>query len=195
MSSDNRRNEIIDKARPVFARFGLKKATMSNIAKELDLQKGALYYYFRSKEELFAAVIEDESIKLQHRISTAVKKQTKPYRKVLAFFKARLKYLNDCSEYFTTLKREFYEGMIVADKTISKYFEWEKDLLCNIINEGIADKSFQIKSTHVKSLTSALIIGLKGMENQWALNADMAVIGKDVEEFLRIIFIGIYKNA
>jgi len=51
-----RRNQIIVGDRKVFHKKGFTKATMKNIAKEAELGFGTLYFYFKSKEELYAAL-------------------------------------------------------------------------------------------------------------------------------------------
>ncbi len=47
-----RRLEILRSAGAAFSRQGFSSATMEEIAEALDMTKGNLYYYFRSKQEL-----------------------------------------------------------------------------------------------------------------------------------------------
>jgi AcrR family transcriptional regulator len=54
-----RRAAILSVANEVFAEEGYSSASMSNIASRLGGSKGTLYNYFRSKEELFHAHVED----------------------------------------------------------------------------------------------------------------------------------------
>jgi len=57
---DQRRDTILEVAGAVFAEEGFAATSMSNIAARLGGSKGTLYNYFKSKEELFAAVVEQE---------------------------------------------------------------------------------------------------------------------------------------
>ena len=52
--------EIVSSARGLFEKFGLKKTTMEDIAKEAGKGKSSLYYYFESKYEIFEAVVDQE---------------------------------------------------------------------------------------------------------------------------------------
>jgi len=52
--------DILAAARALFERQGLKKTTMDDIASKIGKCKGALYYYFASKEEIFEAVVDQE---------------------------------------------------------------------------------------------------------------------------------------
>lgn len=54
-----RRQAIIDAARASFLHHGYADTSMSSLLMTLGGSKGTLWRYFRSKDELFAAVIED----------------------------------------------------------------------------------------------------------------------------------------
>ena len=51
---EQRKEQILSSALSVFKKQGIEKATMDEIAKEADFGKATLYYYFSSKEEIFA---------------------------------------------------------------------------------------------------------------------------------------------
>jgi AcrR family transcriptional regulator len=55
------REEIVEIARGIFAKFGFRKTSMDEIAKAVKKAKSSLYYYFQNKEEVFQAVIEREA--------------------------------------------------------------------------------------------------------------------------------------
>jgi AcrR family transcriptional regulator len=61
---DQRRDIIIDVAKKVFLEEGFDGASMSMISASLGGSKGTLYNYFRSKEELFEAFVQQYC--LQH---------------------------------------------------------------------------------------------------------------------------------
>jgi AcrR family transcriptional regulator len=55
-----KRRQIIDGARTVFLSRGFDAASMGDIAKHAGVSKGTLYVYFKNKEELFAAIVQQE---------------------------------------------------------------------------------------------------------------------------------------
>ncbi len=57
---DARRQAIVDVAREVFMAEGFAETSMSAIAAQVGGSKGTLYNYFRSKQDLFSAVIQDD---------------------------------------------------------------------------------------------------------------------------------------
>ncbi len=52
----NKRELIIEAAIEVFARDGLEKGKIADIAKEAGIGKGTVYEYFRSKDDIFQAI-------------------------------------------------------------------------------------------------------------------------------------------
>lgn len=55
---DVRKQEILEGALRVFAQKGYDRATISTIAKELNISQGLCYRYFPSKEDIYTAAIE-----------------------------------------------------------------------------------------------------------------------------------------
>lgn len=55
----DRKLEIISAARELFQSKGYDKVTMQDVMDSVGIAKGTIYHYFKSKEELFEAVIEE----------------------------------------------------------------------------------------------------------------------------------------
>ena len=56
---EERRGQILDAAARVFARKGLAGARIADIAAAGEMSQGLIFRYFASKDEVFAAVVED----------------------------------------------------------------------------------------------------------------------------------------
>jgi AcrR family transcriptional regulator len=56
--SEERREQILDAAGTVFARMGFHDARMDDIVDQANLSKGGVYWYFKSKDQLAAALVE-----------------------------------------------------------------------------------------------------------------------------------------
>ncbi|HEX5748856.1 MAG TPA: TetR/AcrR family transcriptional regulator [Archangium sp.] len=56
---EERRRDVLDAARRVFARKGFAAAKISDIASAAGISHGLVHHYFPSKEALFVAVIEE----------------------------------------------------------------------------------------------------------------------------------------
>ena len=53
---EERRNQILDAAVATFSRNGLHKTTIEDIRLEAGLSRGAVYHYFKSKEDIIDAI-------------------------------------------------------------------------------------------------------------------------------------------
>ena len=56
--SEERKDQILNAAEEVFTQKGLDDARMDDIAEETGLSKGTLYLYFKSKDDLIAAILD-----------------------------------------------------------------------------------------------------------------------------------------
>ena len=54
---EGRKKAILRAARKLFFEKGLQSITVENIAKEAELSKGAVYLYFKGKEEIYAQIL------------------------------------------------------------------------------------------------------------------------------------------
>ena len=69
---ETRRREILDAAAACFARNGFHQSSMQDICNEADLSPGAVYRYFRSKEEIIEAMCERNTVEDAETIRLAV---------------------------------------------------------------------------------------------------------------------------
>jgi len=67
-----RREAILEAARAVFAEKGLLAATIDEIAEQAELGKGTIYLYFKSKEAMYTALVEEGLALLVQRFSQIV---------------------------------------------------------------------------------------------------------------------------
>jgi AcrR family transcriptional regulator len=58
---DLKKEQVLQAASEVFARFGFDKTTLDDIGRRAGLNKASLYYYFKNKEEIFIAVVLSET--------------------------------------------------------------------------------------------------------------------------------------
>ena len=73
-----RKERILDGALEVFKSKGLEGATMDEIAQESGFGKATLYYYFKSKEDVFSAILEDGWIKIWESLEPVIANQNGP---------------------------------------------------------------------------------------------------------------------
>jgi len=62
------REQLIDVAARIFDEKGFEKCSMADIAKAVGLGRSALYHYFKSKDEILAAIVEAEALAPTHHL-------------------------------------------------------------------------------------------------------------------------------
>lgn len=77
-----RREEIIRTAREIFSQKGFSETRVTDITEKAGIAKGTLYLYFRSKEELFLAVIRDAAERLRNSVAEALHGVEDPLERV-----------------------------------------------------------------------------------------------------------------
>ena len=74
---------LIDSARKVFARIGVQHATMNDIAEESGKGRRTLYTYFKSKEDVYNAVVEQELDTLISKLESVMNSALTPDQKII----------------------------------------------------------------------------------------------------------------
>lgn len=67
---EQRRNAILRAARREFFEKGFRSVTVDTIARRAELSKGAIYLYFKSKEEIYAQILLRDIDKFHDRVGT-----------------------------------------------------------------------------------------------------------------------------
>jgi AcrR family transcriptional regulator len=115
-----RRREIVDAARSIFAREGFANGVMDDIAKEAKIAKGTLYLYFRSKKEVYRAVLDEDMETLKRTTIERIDAAKTLREKVKAFILTRFENAEAKREFFQIMDSEFGG----ASFTRSQYRSW-----------------------------------------------------------------------
>ncbi|MEN2987678.1 TetR/AcrR family transcriptional regulator [Tistrella sp. BH-R2-4] len=111
-----KRQIIVDAARTVFAEAGLEGTSMRGIAAAAGCTTGAIYPYFRNKEELYAAVLSDSLNSLRLHIEDAVGRASEPRARVATAIRSYFAYYRSRPDDLT-LGLYLYHGLKPAGLT------------------------------------------------------------------------------
>lgn len=95
-----RHDDIVDAAERVFFRRGWEDATMEDVAAEAELAKATLYLYFKSKEDLYAAVLLRGFQIMHGMFERAVAGAASGIERVEAVGRAYIEFARTCPDYF-----------------------------------------------------------------------------------------------
>lgn len=118
-----RRRSILEAARETFLAQGIAATTMDDIARRAELSKGALYLYFRSKDELCFALLLEASQALVDTIAGAVMPGLHPLEQLRQLATAYYRFYLSQPDYFRfmfVLEHQPYRGR-VAEELLSEW--------------------------------------------------------------------------
>lgn len=162
MSITQTRNKLLEVARKLFAQKGLEATTMNDIASASGRGRRTLYTYFRSKEEVYNAVIAEELEHLSERVDEVALTDDEPEDKLLKLIFTHLSIIREMVARNGTLRAEFFRNIWVVEK-VRKTFDLEEHrLIENILKEGVRKGRFSID--HVGLMTDIIHCSIKGLE-------------------------------
>ena len=90
MAVSKTRAKLVDVARQLFAKKGVDDTTMNDIAVASKKGRRTLYTYFKSKEDIYMAVVESELEMLSDAMEQVAKKDITPDEKILKLIETHL---------------------------------------------------------------------------------------------------------
>lgn len=137
-------HSIMSVAQSRFGLYGLEKTSMQEIATDLGLSKGSLYYYFPDKQSLYIAVIEKELEQFFGIVAERLEKINDPAEKLRAYVQARQDHFRILLN-LNRFRAEDWEGMkkLLAQSWIA-FRAKEIALISAILNTGNKEAIFFI---------------------------------------------------
>jgi AcrR family transcriptional regulator len=187
--------KIISHASQVFSKYGFKKASMDDIAKASGMGKSSLYYYFKSKEEVFEAVVKKEADLIRIEIEKKViQSNDNPIDKIRNYVLIRMRYLKEMVNFYDALKNDYLGNLAFTERIREKYDREEQQFIQVLLQQGIDTGIFKLKETKISSM--ALATALKGLETALLIKNTIPPdqLEKHLDETLQILFYGIVKQ-
>lgn len=138
------RDRFIEVARSLFARKGVENTTMNDIAAASDKGRRTIYTYFKSKREIFNAVIETESDDLLQNLSAIVAKPISPELKLREYVSTRMETMREIVSRNGSLRAGFFRDVRKVDRARAIITRKEIKLLMRILHEGVALRVFDV---------------------------------------------------
>ena len=161
-TTNRTRELLIDAARRVFARKGIERATMNDIAVASKKGRRTLYMYFKNKDEIATIVIENEMERLYEMLENVEKKDLPADEKLIAFIYTRLDAFKDTVTRNGSLRANFFHDSWNVAKVRKRYNIQEIALIKNILSSGVDEGIFSISD--VDTTTLLIHYSLKGLE-------------------------------
>jgi AcrR family transcriptional regulator len=184
-----RKEQILNEARTLFARLGFRKCTTDDIAKACGLTKAAIYHYYENKEIIFVEVIKKEAALLMSDIRKAVQSCVRPSDRLIAYMMTRFNKIKQMSNLNEISRAMGNEAGHVAGKCRDAFFKQETELLKSIIEEGQLKGEF--RNIPASVVAGTLIAAFKGIETFIPASAGAETVQEGLKELLDIFCRGL----
>lgn len=197
VKEDAVQQQILEAAKKLFQVHGLHKVTMDDVAKAIDMGRSSLYYYYKSRDEIFDAVINIDIREMLAGISKAVKKEKTAELQIHAFFISKLQILRERRSFYNTLDMgmdadaisQLNKTKVIHHKLIMKL---EGELLGEILTGGIKRNELKPLSKKEKdTLIFVLLSSLHGLKREVSLENNFDNIKPIVQTLSRMVIYGL----
>ena len=162
MAVSKTRAKLVDVARQLFAKKGVDNTTMNDIAVASTKGRRTLYTYFKSKEEIYVAVVESELDKLAEALDKVVAENITPDVKILKLIETHLDAIKLIVQRNGTLRASFFRDIWQVERVRRKLNLHEIALFKQVLTEGNDQGLFDVDN--VDSLADILHYCVKGIE-------------------------------
>ncbi|MDX3895868.1 TetR/AcrR family transcriptional regulator [Pusillimonas sp.] len=171
---------ILEAASNLFIKLGYEGTTMQDIAKELDISRSALYYYYKNKEEILVSLTEGLTLAAEQLASQVVEKGKAPeealreivyqHAKLILYRPVQFRVVDQAMGSLPEKQRKIAE---TARRVVLQRFT-------EVIQRGIDEGRFRLVSARVAAFS---IIGMCNWTAWWFKTAG----AKSAEEVAEMI--------
>ena len=136
--------KLVDVARQLFAKMGVENTTMNDIALASKKGRRTLYTYFKSKEDIYMAVVESELDMLSDMMKRVAEKNISPDEKMIEMIYTRLDAVKEVVFRNGTLRANFFRDIWRVEKVRKRFDAKEILLFKDVLREGVEKGVFRI---------------------------------------------------
>jgi len=156
--AENTRDAILDATDRLLAKYGYKKMTIEDLAREVGIGKGSIYLHFSSKEEIALSHIDRIVARLKARLSNIAKGQKSIEKRLAEMLCERVLFRFDSVQHYSQGLNDMLSRL--RAKLLEhrhRHFEEEARILADVIKEGQLAGVFAAGDAHdlARSLINA----------------------------------------
>ncbi len=177
---EGKRKNILESATRVFAKKGFSDTKIQDIANECGVAHGTIYLYFKSKDDLFMSIFQENLAELIAYIGSEIQKETSSKGKFKRMISLQLEIIESNPDLTKLILIEFPgTGKFLNNGNIDVLSNYI-DLIGDLLDEGIKEGTF---STGIRTEIAATMIyaAMQGVATRWLLDG-MSYSLKEIEE-------------
>ncbi len=140
---NERRHQVFNTAVPLFLKKGFQETSMREIAKAAGMGKSTLYDYFKTKEEILIAYVEDMIFDLTEEAKQITGQDLPATEKLHQVLHVYLDFLLGSKEFRVRLMGEVERLGPASQRRIQIQRHAYQDLLCALVQQAIQEGAFR----------------------------------------------------
>jgi AcrR family transcriptional regulator len=192
--AEERRQQIMEAALACFSRKGYHKTTMDDIVTESGLSKGTLYWYFKSKDELFFSLVTAFFLEMRQDIDAILAQYTSAPDKLRALTDGFTGFFDEMGEFLNVFFEFWMQSALneqlnqLFHSMLSQY----RGAIAGIIEEGIEAGEF--KTVDASHLAVTVMAAYDGLWFYKMLMPDEIDLGQASQAFIETLLGGLAAN-
>lgn len=188
------RNEIVNAAMDLMARFGYRKTTMDDIAKKVGKSKSSLYYYYKTKEEIFEVALQLDTEEQIDALKSVVAAGTTVEEKFHGVVSSLMQGIIKHTRNFPHLKQDFIENPLFFIEMSRKKDKQLEVILKDLLILGISTGEVELMSAAEMDMwAKSVISSLQAVGAKLFFTEDFEPTEDNLRFFTRTLFRGIAK--
>lgn len=183
------KSKIINVAKSLFKEISVYKATMNDIARAAKMSRRTLYTHFRSKEELYQYVVEDEVHTINEKLQKAADSRLPADRKLKLYILQHFGVIDNLVRSNRYIRYDFLFNNIRVEHLRKEIDRKEIKLLTGIIREGKQSGIFRVSDPEIFSRN--LLLMFKSLEQAFIIAAHKDKNSRTILEYIDLMFYGI----
>ena len=149
MAVSKTRAKLVDVARQLFAKNGVDDTTMNDIAVASKKGRRTLYTYFKSKEDIYMAVVESELEMLSGAMEKVAEQDIAPDTKILRLIETHLDSIKMVGFRHGTLRAGVFRDIWRVEAVRKNFDRTETKLFRQVLTEGKEKGIFDIDNVNI----------------------------------------------
>ncbi|MCL2598145.1 MAG: TetR/AcrR family transcriptional regulator [Paludibacter sp.] len=183
---------LIEVARTLFAQRGKKNVTMNDIAEESGKGRRTLYMYFKSKDEIYKAVINNELKRIIICLREISAQNLPPDVKLMRHIISHLDAVKDAVERNGSLKADFFKDIYEVERSRRKVDIEELEMIRKILVHGVECKVFKRLDADLSA--TIVLYTIKGLEVPYIRQNINDVFKRNKTEIINFVLTGIKRQ-
>lgn len=184
--------KLIEEARTLFGLKGKNNVTMNDIAEASQKGRRTLYTYFKNKEEVYKAVIQNELTRILERLREVSQENTEPDIKLTQHIVTHLDAVKEAVSRNGSLRSDFFMDIYEVERVRRPIDKEEIELIREILIEGVEQRVFKRMDVNLSAII--ILYAIKGLEVPYIRQNINSEFEKNKDSIVDFVLTGIKRS-